>query len=48
MRRISRPTVAACRLYEAVGFETIGVHRESMKDGERFLDTRYMLLRLRG
>lgn len=37
---------AACGLYEGVGFETIGVHRESMKDGERYLDTRYMVLRV--
>ena len=37
---------AACRLYESLGFEEVGVHRESMKDGERYLDTRHMVLRV--
>lgn len=41
---VATEATAACRLYEAFGFETIGVHRESMKDGERYLDTRHMVL----
>lgn len=45
---VATGAVAACRLYEGIGFETIGVHRESMKDGERYLDTRHMVLWLRG
>ncbi len=45
---VATGATAACRLYSAVGFETIGEHRESMKDGERYLDTRHMVLRLRG
>ena len=43
---VATEAVSACRLYEGVGFETIGTHRESMKDGERYLDTRHMVLRL--
>lgn len=43
---VATQAVSAIRLYEAVGFETIGVHRQSMKDGERYLDTKYLVLRL--
>lgn len=38
---------AACGLYASLGFESVGTHPESMKVGERYLETKYMVLRLK-
>ena len=36
----------ARRLYESVGFETFGVQKDAMKEGDKYYDVEYMVLRL--
>lgn len=44
---VNTTATSARRLYASMGFESIGTHRESMKVGDRYLETQYMVLWLK-